>query len=67
MRAEPWPMTCRARSRSRVPPASTRARGRVPLVTFSRALVVAGVGWRRPVARSWTVAGARPAAAAMDR
>ena len=24
MRAEPWPMTCRARSRSRVPPASRR-------------------------------------------
>ena len=29
MRAEPWPITCRARSRSRVPPASSRARGRV--------------------------------------
>src|ERR1035441_7194715 len=33
MRAEPWPMTCRARSRSRVPPASRRARDAVPLVT----------------------------------
>ena len=67
MRAEPWPMTCRARSRSRVPPASRRARRRLPLVTLTRALLVAGVGWRRPEARSWTVAGARPAAAAMDR
>ena len=35
MRAEPWPITCRARSRSRVPPASRRARGRVWLVTDS--------------------------------
>src|SRR5271165_5008812 len=26
MRAEPWPITCRARSRSRVPPASRRAK-----------------------------------------
>ena len=37
MRAEPWPMTCRARSRSRVPPASTRARRSDALVTVLRA------------------------------
>ena len=67
MRAEPWPMTCRARSRSREPPASMRARRSVPLVTLDRALLVAGVGWRRPERRPWTVAGASPAAAAMAR
>ena len=44
MRAEPWPMTCRARSRSRVPPASRRARRRVALVTWDRALVGGGGG-----------------------
>ena len=60
MRAEPWPMTCRARSRSRVPPASTRPRGTVALVTARMAVVVPRVGRRRPVARSETVAGARP-------
>ena len=47
--------------------ASSRARRRVLLVTLDRALSVAGVGWRRPERRSWTVAGARPAAAAMAR
>ena len=66
-RAVPWPMTCRARSRSRVPPASMRARCRLPLVTLDRALSVVGVDWRRPEARSWMVPGARPAAAAMAR
>jgi hypothetical protein len=65
MRAEPWPMTWRARSRSRVPPASTRPRGTVALVTARMAVVVPRVGRRRPVARPETVAGARPAVVAM--
>ena len=41
--------------------------GQVPLVTASRAVVVSGVAGRRPEPRSWTVVGARPAAAAMAR
>ena len=51
MRAEPWPITCRARSRSRVPPASTRARGPVALVIgmTTAVLLVA----RRLVDRRW--------------
>ena len=44
MRAEPWPITCRARSRSRVPPASTRPRGTLLLVTASTAAVVPRFG-----------------------
>ena len=67
MRAEPWPITCRARSRSRLPPASTRPRGTLWLVTASTAAVVPRLGRRRPRSRSETVAGARPAAAAMAR
>src|ERR1035441_5289448 len=55
MRADPWPMTCRARSRSRVPPASRRARDTVPLVTArtTGALMAAG---RRPESGAVTVA-----------
>ena len=45
MRAEPWPITCRARSRSRVPPASTRARGPVALVIGMTTAVLL-VAWR---------------------
>jgi hypothetical protein len=67
MRAEPWPITCRARSRSRVPPASTRPRGTLLLVTASTAALVPRFGRRLPRSRSETVAGARPAAAAMPR
>ena len=62
MRAEPWPITCRARSRSGLPPASTRPRGTAWLVTVSTAVVVPRWGRRRPRSRSETVAGARPAA-----
>ena len=65
MRAEPWPMTWRARSRSRVPPASARPRGTVALATARMAVVVPQVGLRRPAARPETVAGARPAVVAM--
>ena len=43
MRAELWPITCSARSRSRVPPASSRPRGRASLVTVSRAAAVPAV------------------------
>jgi hypothetical protein len=60
-------MTCRARSRSRVPPASIRARGRDLLVTASNAVEVQPAGWLRPAAMSQTVAGASPAAAAIER
>ena len=43
MRAEPSPITCRARSRSRVPPASNAAaRDRLALVTVRMAVVVRG-------------------------
>jgi hypothetical protein len=44
MRAEPWPITCRARSRSRVPPASTQPRGMLVLVTASTAAAVMLIG-----------------------
>ena len=67
MRAEPWPITCRARSRSRLPPVSTRPRGTAWLVTVSTAVVVQRFGRRRPRARSETVARSRPAAFAMAR
>ena len=67
MRAEPWPITCRALSRSRVPPASTRARGTVWLFTDRMAAAVPEVVRRWPETRSWTVVGATPAAAAMPR
>ena len=42
MRAEPWPITCRARSRSRVPPASTRSRGMAELVRATTVAVAPG-------------------------
>ena len=54
MRAEPWPITCRARSRSRVPPASMRARGPVTRVigtTTAVLLVTGGRGSSR--GRTW--------------
>src|SRR5271166_443698 len=45
MRAEPWPMTCRARNRSRVPPASTLPAGmRSPRMTGPSAQWVWGTG-----------------------
>src|SRR5438046_2305127 len=49
MRAELWPITCRARSRRRVPPASIRACRRVAGVTASTAAAVPLVGWPPPV------------------
>src|SRR5580693_8088952 len=67
MRAEPWPITCRARSRSRVPPASTRDLGRAGPVTVRTAVAVAGCALLRPVARALTVAGDNAAAAAIER
>ena len=68
MRAELWPMTCSARSRSRVPPASTRA-------ARERAGGDGKQGGGGARARSaaaggdapWTVIGAIPAAWAMAR
>ena len=67
IRAEPWPMTCRARSRSRVPAASTRARGRVRLVTLSTAAAVPDCARLRPEARPRTAAGESAAAVAIER
>ena len=63
MRAEPWPITCRARSRSRVPPASTRPRGMAELVRATTVVVVPAGARRRLESRPGTVAGARPTAA----
>src|ERR1035441_2312633 len=56
MRAELWPMTCRARSRSRVPPASRRARGTVPLVA-ARTTGAPLAARRRAEDGAWMVAG----------
>src|ERR1035441_10368245 len=56
MRAELWPMTCRARSRSRVPPASRRARGTVPLVT-AWTTGAPQAGWRRSEGGAGTMVG----------
>ena len=67
MRAEPWPMTCRARSRSRVPVASSRARGSDRLVTVRTAAAVPGCVRLRPEARPRTAAGDSAAAAAIER
>ena len=67
MRAEQWPMTCRARSRSRVPPASTRARGSVRGVTVRTAVAVPGCARLLPATRRWTAAGEIAAAAAIER
>ena len=44
MRAEPWPMTCRARSRSRVPPASRRPKVSWWTVVASRVISVHRLG-----------------------
>ena len=44
MRAEPWPITCRARSRSRVPPASRRPKVRWWTVVASRLISVHRLG-----------------------
>src|SRR5260370_1331662 len=57
MRAELWPITCRARSRRRVPPASTRPRGMAELVRATRVVAAAGT-WRGVGSRRCTVAGA---------
>ena len=67
MRAEPWPMTCRARSRSRVPPASSRDPDKMRLVTLRTAVAVAGCAALRPAARSQTVPGDSAVAAAIER
>ena len=67
MRAEPWPITCSARSRSRVPVASSRARGRDRLVTLSTAVAAPGCARLRPEVRPRTVAGESAAAAAIER
>ncbi len=67
MRAEPWPMTCRARSRSRVPPASSRDPDRMRRATVRTAVAVAGCALLRPVARALTVSGDSAAAAAIER
>ena len=67
MRAEPWPITCRARSRSRVPVASSRACGRAGLVTVRTAAAVPGCARLRPEARRWTAPGDNAAAAAIER
>ena len=67
MRAEPWPITCRARSRSRVPPASSRACGRAGLVTVRTAAAVPGCARLRPEARRWTEPVDSAAAAAIER
>src|SRR5580658_11112582 len=55
VRAELWPITCRARSRSRVPPASTRARDTLRLI--GRATAVVLLVACRPGARLWILAG----------
>src|SRR5580692_971677 len=64
MRAEPWPMTCRARRRSRVPPASMRASGPVALV-MGMTTAAGLVAWR-PGVRSWVLAGAGRAGVLMS-
>jgi hypothetical protein len=67
MRAEPWPMTWSARSRSRVPFALSRCRGSDRPVTLRTAAAVAGCARLRPEARPRTVAGESAAAAAIER
>ena len=67
MRAEPWPITCRARSRSRVPVASSRACGRAGLITVRTAVAVPGCALLLPEARAWTVSGDSTATAAIER
>ena len=49
MRAEPWPMTCRARKRSRVPPSHPSAGMRSPRMTGPAAPWARGTGTAWPV------------------